>query len=112
MEIKNLKDNGFWLTLSAHDPQISMDLKQLNELVREKDDCYVIIDFSYAEIINSSNISNLLILRSFLEEKGRELILYNVQNITKCIFVVAGIAEAFVFMDEDADIRQAIQSTC
>ena len=106
MEIENLPENVIYLKLPAHDPHISKELKELNETISEKDDCDVILDFSYVEIINSSNISNLLILRSFLEKHGRELMLYNVQTITRCIFVVAGLVGIFVFID---NLEQALK---
>ena len=60
----------------------------------------MIVDFSKVEIINSWNISNLLILRGMLEDAGRKLILCNISTVTKCIFVVAGLSEIFVFADD------------
>ena len=111
MEIQNLPENVILVKLSSSDPNIYNELKELNETVSQKGDCDVVLDFSSVEIINSSNISNLLLLRGFLEKKGRRLILYSVQTITKCIFVVAGLSELFVFVDDMEDILKTVQST-
>jgi len=111
MEVKNLTDNVLSITLSSCEPQISKELKEINEIVSKKDDCDVVVDLTYVEIINSSNISNLLILRGFLEEHGRKLFLFNVQTITKCIFVIAGLTEVFNFIDDKADALKAVQTT-
>ncbi len=111
MEIQNLPENVILVKLSSSDPNIYNELKELNETISQKSDCDVVLDFSCVEIINSSNISNLLLLRGFLEKKGRRLILYNVQTITKCIFVVAGLSESFAFVDDMEDVLKAVQST-
>lgn len=111
MEIKNLPDNVISVTLSSSEPQIADELKELNETVSQKSGCDVVVDFSYVEIINSSNISNLLLLRGFLSRHNRRLILYNVQTITKCIFVVAGLTESFVFIDDMEDVLKIVQSS-
>ncbi|MBN2591341.1 MAG: anti-sigma factor antagonist [Sedimentisphaerales bacterium] len=113
MENHRLPENVILIKLSSCDPKIAEELKELNETLSQKSDCDVVLDFSYVEIINSSNISNLLILRSFLENNGRKLIFHNVKTIAKCIFVVAGLADYFVFMDDMNDVFKAIQKeTC
>ena len=104
METQSLPENVVLVKLSASEPQISNELKELNETVSQNSECDVVVDFSYVEIINSSNISNLLLLRGFLKEHNRRLILYNVQTITRCIFVVAGLIDAFVFIDGMEDV--------
>lgn len=112
MENQNLPENVILVKLSSNDPKISEEFKNLNDSLSQKSDCPlgIVLDFSNVEIINSSNISNLLILRAFLENHGRKLILFNVQTITKCIFVVAGLAESFVFIDGMEDLLKAFQS--
>ena len=111
METQNLPDNVILVKLSSNEPKISDELKELNETTSSKNDCDVVLDFSHVEIINSANISNLLLLRGFLEKNGRRLILYNVQTITKCIFVVAGLTETFIFIDDMEEVLKTVQST-
>ncbi len=110
MENLNLPENVKFVKLSSCDPRITEELKNLNENLSKNGDCDIVLDFSYVEIINSSNISNLLILRSFLEKHRRKLIFYNVNTLAKCIFVVAGLAEIFVFMDNMKDVINALQN--
>ena len=73
--------------------------------------CDVIIDFSKVEIINSSNISNLLILRGLLQDKGRRLIICCMSTVTRCIFVVAGLADIFVFIDDKYVALEAVKNS-
>jgi anti-anti-sigma regulatory factor len=110
MEIVNLTEDIIFLELPSNEPDITKQLKALNSTVSEGEPCDVIVGFSNVEIINSSNISNLLILRSFQQDAGRQLILCSVQTVTKCIFVVAGLAESFVFIDDKTAALEAIQS--
>ncbi len=110
MGIQNLLENVIYVELPSEGQEISDELKALNEAVSNRDDCNAIVDFTKAEIINSSNISNLLILRNLLEEKGRRLVLCNVCTITKCIFVVAGLAEIFFFVDDKSAALAAVKS--
>lgn len=111
MEIQNLPENVILARLSGDESKISDELKELNETVSQKNDSDVVLDFTHVEIINSSNISNLLLLRGFLERNKRRLILYNVQTITKCIFVVAGLTETFIFIDDMDEVVKAVQHT-
>ena len=110
MEIVNLSEDVIYLELSTGEPDISKELKALNDTVSNREKCDVIVGFTKVEIINSSNISNLLILRSFLLDAGRQLILCDVQTITKCIFVVAGLSDNFVFIDDKSAALEAVQS--
>ena len=110
MENHDLPENLKVVKLSAGDPKVAEQLKELNGDLNDRSDLDVVIDFSNVEIVNSSNISNLLILRGLLEERGRKLILYNVKTITKCIFVVAGLADFFVFLDNVQDVLKELQS--
>jgi anti-anti-sigma regulatory factor len=87
------------------------ELKNLNEVISDKSQCDVIIDFAGVEIINSWNISNLLILRDMLEKAGRKLVLCNVNTATKCIFVVAGLSETFVFAKNRSAALDVIRDT-
>ncbi|MGD8501585.1 MAG: STAS domain-containing protein [Phycisphaerales bacterium] len=109
MGIKNLSEDVILVDLPSEASRRADELKAVNETVSEKCDCDVIIDFSKVEIINSWNISNLLILRSLLEDSGRQLILCNVGTVAKCIFVVAGLNEVFVFADNQPAALAAVQ---
>ncbi len=111
MENQNLPENVVWIKLSSDDLKITDELKELNQKVSHENDSDIVLDFSFVEIISSSNISNLLLLRGFLENHERKLILYNMQTITKCIFIVAGLIELFVFIDDIEEALRVVQST-
>lgn len=109
MGIQNLSENLIYVELPSNGQEISDEIKNVNEIVTAGKVCDVIVDFTKVEIINSWNISNLLILRGLLEEKGRQLILCNVCTITRCIFVVAGLAGIFVFVDDKASALEIVR---
>ncbi len=111
MGIRNLSENIILVTMPSDRLKRTDELKNLNEIISDKCQCDMIIDFSGVEIINSWNISNLLILRDMLEDAGRKLILCDVNTATKCIFVVAGLSEIFVFADDRSAAMDAIQQT-
>ncbi|MHC4645334.1 MAG: STAS domain-containing protein [Planctomycetota bacterium] len=98
MSIQNLCEKVIVVALPK-EPDISKELKTVNEIVGNGTDCDVIVDFSSVETLTSVSISNLLILHRMLEERGRRLILCNVSFLTKCIFTVAGLDRVFAFLD-------------
>lgn len=110
MAIENLSEDIILVELPAESPKAADELKAVNETISKRGDCDIIIDFCRVEIINSANISNLLILRSLLQNSGRQLILCNVAPMTKCIFVVAGLTEVFVFVEDRSAAVEAVQS--
>ena len=100
MGIRNLSENIILLTLPSDRSEREDELKNLNEIVSNKCQYDVIVDFSNTEIINSWNISNLLILKGMLEDAGRKLILCDVSTVTRCIFTVAGLSDVLIFAED------------
>jgi anti-anti-sigma factor len=111
MGIKNLSENIILVTVPTDRLERTDELKNINEVISEKNECDVIIDFEGVEIINSWNISNLLILRDMLEKAGRKLVLCSINTATRCIFVVAGLSEMFVFADDRSAALDIIKQT-
>ncbi len=109
MGIKNLSKDVLLVELPSKSHRIANELKAVNEAVSKKGNCDVIIDFSRVEIINSANISNLLILHNMQQGTGRRLILCNVATVTKCIFVVAGLNEVFNFSDDTSSAMATVE---
>jgi len=109
MGIQNLSEDVVLVELPFKEPQIADELKAINEIASSKPDLEVIIDFSKVEIITSSSIGNLIILRNLLHERGRRLMLCNVAPMTKCIFVVAGLKDIFEFVDDKSAALAAVQ---
>jgi anti-anti-sigma regulatory factor len=111
MGIRNLSENIIVVDLPSDRLERADELKNLNETISNKCRCDVIVDFFNVEIINSWNISNLLILRGMLEDAGHKLVLCNVSTITKCIFVVAGLSKVFIFADDRSAAIDTVQRT-
>jgi anti-anti-sigma regulatory factor len=111
MGIRNLSENIILVELPSDGSERADELKNFNETINNKCQCDVIVDFSNVEIINSWNISNLLILRGMLEDAGCKLVLCNISTITKCIFVVAGLSEIFIFADDRSAALDAVRTT-
>jgi anti-anti-sigma factor len=109
MGTQNFSEDVLFVDLPRNTLQIENELKNLNETVSTRSDCDVVIDFFRVEIITSSSISNLLILRKLLQEHGRQLILCNVAVMTKYIFTVSGLDKAFDFVDDRSAALSAVQ---
>jgi anti-anti-sigma factor len=109
MGIQNLSEDVILVELPFKEPQIADELKSVNEIASNKPDLDVIIDFSKVEIITSSSIGNLIILRNLLHERGRRLMLCNAAPMTKCIFVVAGLKDIFEFVDDKSAALAIVQ---
>jgi anti-anti-sigma regulatory factor len=109
MGIQNFSKNVLFVDLPFKEPQIGDELKNLNEAVSTRSDCDVVIDFFRVEIINSSSIGNLMILRKLMQEHERQLIFCNVAVMTKYIFTVAGIDKIFDFVDDRSAAMSAVQ---
>jgi anti-anti-sigma factor len=109
MGIQNLSKNVLFVDLPSNASQIGDELKSLNDTVSTRSDCDVVIDFFRVEILNSSSIGNLMILRKLMEEHGRQLVLCNVSTMTKYIFTVAGLDKVFDFVDDRLAALSAAQ---
>ena len=111
MGIRKLSEDVMLVDLPSDGPRRAEELKAVNEVVSNKSDSNMIMDFSGVEIINSWNISNLLILQNLLAKSGHQLILCDVGTVTKCIFVVAGLSDIFTFADDRFAAQEAIGNT-
>ncbi|MHC4571665.1 MAG: STAS domain-containing protein [Planctomycetota bacterium] len=111
MGIENLSEGVVVVTLPVESQIIVRELKLVNEMVSNRDDCDVVIDFSNVEVLTSSGISNLMILRELLRESGRQLILCSVSTATMGIFTVAGLEEVFEFADDRPAALKSVQCT-
>ncbi|MHC4259049.1 MAG: STAS domain-containing protein [Planctomycetota bacterium] len=110
MGIENISDSILLVSLPAEEPHIADEIRHINEVVTERCDCNVIVDFTGVELITSSTISNLIILHRLLLKQERKLVLSNVAFVTKCIFTVAGLDKVFEFTDDHPAAVAAIES--
>jgi anti-anti-sigma factor len=100
MSIQKFSEDVILVDLPFKEPDIGHELQAINDIISGRDDCDVIVDFFRVEIITSSSLSNLIILRKLMLERGRELILCNVSHVTKYIFTVANLDTIFEFVDD------------
>ena len=108
MTIKNLSEDVVLVAVPCDGAKRAEVLNAVNDGASKKSNSHIIMDFSGVEVINSWNISNLLILQNLLEKSGHKLVLCSVATVTKCIFVVAGLGDVFTFADNKSAALEAI----
>lgn len=99
MGIQNWSEDVVLVEL-AQEPQIGDELKAVTEIVRDRGDCDVVIDFTNVDIVTSSSLSKLLKLRKLLADCGHRLVFCNVAAATKGIFTVTGLDGIFELADD------------
>jgi len=99
MGIQNWEEDIILVDLSR-EPEMGDELKNVTEMVRDRGDCDVVIDFSDVDIITSSSLSKLLKLRKLLADCGHQLVFSNVAAATKGIFTVTGLEGVFEVVDD------------
>jgi anti-anti-sigma factor len=99
MGIQNWSDDIVLVDL-PQEPEAGEELKTVTEIVRDRGDCEVVIDFSQVDIITSSSLSKLLKLRTLLADCGHRLIFCSVAPATKGIFTVTGLDGIFEITDD------------
>jgi len=99
MGIQNWEDNVILVDL-PREPQTGDELKEVTEIVRDRGDCDVVIDFSDVDIVTSSSLSKLLKLRKLLTDCGHRLVFSNVAAATRGIFTVTGLEGVFEIVDD------------
>jgi len=90
---------GFILVTLPQQPHLGYELQKINEIASNGCDCDVIVDLSFAQILASTSICNLLLLRDFLSAFGHRVILCNASLPIKCLFIRLGLETLFEFTD-------------
>ena len=99
MGIQNWSDDVVLVDL-PQEPQMGDELKTVVEVVRDRGDCDVVIDFSNVDIVTSSSLSKFLKLRKLLADCSHRLVFCNVAPATKGIFTVTGLDGVFELVDD------------
>ena len=99
MGIQNWSENIILVDLPA-EPQLGDELKTVADIIKDRGDCDVVMDFSAIDIISSSSLSKLLKLRKQLTDSDHQLIFCNVAPATKGIFAVTGLEGIFKVADD------------
>lgn len=99
MGIQNWSEEIILVDL-PQEPEIGDELQTITEMVRDRGDCDVVIDFSRVDIVTSSSLSKLLKLRKLLADCGHRLLFCSVAAATKGIFTVTGLDGIFEIADD------------
>ena len=99
MGIQNWSEDIILVDLPA-EPQIRDEVKDVTEIVRDRGDCDVVIDFANVDIVTSSSLSKLLKLRKMLADCGHRLVFCSVAAATRGIFTVTGLDGIFELADD------------
>ena len=108
MAIKNLSADV--VTVDLHpEPDTGTELATVASLMRLRDDCDVVVDFSRVDIVTSASLSKLLELRKLLTDRGRRLVLFGLTPETRNTFNEAALDAVFEFADDKAGALAAIR---
>ena len=110
MGIQNWSDDIILVDLPG-EPQMGDELKAVTEIVRDRGDCDVVMDFSDVDIVTSSSLSKFLKIRKLLADCGHRLVFCNVAAATKGIFTVTGIDGIFEFAEDKFVALAGLQLT-
>jgi len=99
MGIQNWSEDIILVDL-PQEPNMGDELKTVTEIVRDRGDCDMVIDFSSVDIVTSSSLSKLLKLRKLLGDCGHQLVFCNVAAATRGIFTVTGLDGIFEVADD------------
>jgi len=99
MGIQNWSEDIVLVDL-PQEPELGDELKTITEVVRDRGDCEVVIDFSDVDIITSSSLSKLLKLRKLVGDCGHRLVFCSVAPATKGIFTITGLDGIFEMVDD------------
>ncbi|MEE9370658.1 MAG: STAS domain-containing protein [Sedimentisphaerales bacterium] len=99
MGIQNWSEDIILVDL-PQEPNMGDELKTVTEMVLDRGDCDVVIDFSSVDIVTSSSLSKLLKLRKMLADCSHRLVCCNVAAATRGIFTVTGLDGIFELADD------------
>ena len=107
MGIQDWSENTILVDL-LKEPEMGEELQAVMEMVPDRGNCDVVINFSGVDIITSSSLSKLLKLRKMLSDKGHKLVLCSVSAATKGIFMVTGLDGNFEFADDKSEVLASL----
>ncbi len=99
MGIQNWSENIVLVDL-PQEPEMGDELKAVTEIMRDRGDCDLVVDFSSVDIVTSSSLSKLLKLRKLVGDCAHRLVFCSVAPATKGIFTVTGLDGVFELADD------------
>ena len=108
MGIQDWSDNIILVNL-AQEPDMSEELRTVAEIVQDRGDCDVVVDFSAVDIIISSNIAKLLRVRKAVIARDRRVFLTGISTQVWGILLVTGLDKVFDVADDTASALTSLQ---
>jgi anti-anti-sigma factor len=108
MGIQDWSDSVILVTV-APEPDMGDELKTVTEIVRQRDKCSVVIDFSEAELVTSSSLAQLLRLQKVLDDHNQQMVLCGASPRTKGVFEVTGLDKVFEFVEDKFTALAGVQ---
>jgi anti-anti-sigma factor len=109
MSVQQWSEDVVLVELPA-EPEIAEQVREVIEIVRDRGDCDVVVDFSDVAIITSESLAQFVRLHKLLVDCRHKLTLCHVGAATKSIFAVTGLDEVFTMVDEKFDVLAALES--
>ncbi len=97
MAIEHWSDEIIVVDLSEA-ADIGAELEKAEEFVFQTGRHDVVVDLANIEAVTSSNLSNLLRLRHLTSQRGRRLVLCNIEPSVEGVLSVTGLEEVFTTM--------------
>jgi anti-anti-sigma factor len=97
MGIQDWSENVILMAI-APEPDMSDELRTVTEIILQRKNCSVVIDFSDAELVTSSSLAQLLRLQKVLDDHNQRLVLCGAGMRTRGIFEVTGLDKVFEFV--------------
>ncbi|MFB0524122.1 MAG: STAS domain-containing protein [Phycisphaerae bacterium] len=91
------------------EPQIGDELNTVTEVVQDRSDCDVILDFSRVDIVTTSSLSKLQKLRKSLADCGHQLVFCSAAPATKGILTATGLDGIFELVDDKSVALATLQ---
>ena len=110
MKIQDWSEDIIFVELQR-EPQMRDELKTVTDIINDRGDCDVIIDFSSVDIITSSSLSQLLKLRKSLADCGHRLIFCSIHAFTKTAFEITGLDGIFELADNKFAASENLRSS-
>ena len=108
MGIQNWSEDIILVDLHR-EPQMGDELKTTIDIVHDRGDCDVILDFSNVDIITSPSLSKLLKLRKLLDDCGHRLVFCSIPAFTRNAFKVTGLDGFFEVVDDRSAASATLQ---
>jgi anti-anti-sigma factor len=99
MGIQDWSENVILVDI-APEPDFCEELKVVTDIVRQRKNCSIVIDFSEVDIVTSSSLAQLLRLQKVLDDQNQQCVLCGIKPKTRGIFEVTGLDKVFEFVDD------------